>query len=744
LTGDNGTIDLDRLALHPPEQILPCRPTTFADYRRLLLDRIPELENVWLTPSADHNRNGLYRIEFRCSPENGRHEQQITAKLRSLYGRTRNLCEDLDRIRMIGEDPCELNGRIEITDKGSPSEILAEIYHACAVHIVGESGQQQGTSPHPPQALDQLFDGPRSESGRGGDLPADGGTGEILLTDLLTLIKDVDGVANVKELWLSKGGRDFFDAMPQRSPEGLLRLQIPEEPGAVQLTLETVAGREIPLHFPTFRTRYADRAYRHQAARRSASEFASTYPRPNGKRRDFQAYSSVQHLLPPAYGVNAYGVPESAPDEVKGRAAQMKGYLLLFDQLMADYTANLDHICDLFAIRSPDGQSYHCQLVRNEGYPPLSTVYPDDAQQQLADLVNRYDGFIERKNRVLDYLLALHGETFPQAMLRNFTLYAIDPLEHETALLEAKAAYLRAVVEVGRDRGGALDYTIPCDQWRGEGGFQHRISLLLGFREDRGFSLTGPFSLLGLALEPFPEVNLETGAPRSPTTVTEAAEKLPLFSIPLVPAAETDDPAMLLAAARQAMPLLADSIPEPLLRGGTKLDNWNLETAGEQGQFLCLVDAEANQRRPLCSCDDVEEAIELANSLRRLCLHLNRMSEGVHVVEHILLRPGAVPAHPDVPEDFYAFRLSLLFPAWTVRCHDRKFRALAEDIVRMNTPAHLYAEVFWLDFPQMSHFEQLFTAWLEAKCTATGPDETVDERACQLIQFFQTCRTSHD
>src|SRR5665647_368601 len=61
LAGADGNIDTRRQALHIPRRIFPCEPATINDYRRLLLDRVPGLGNVWFLP-ADTARavNGLY------------------------------------------------------------------------------------------------------------------------------------------------------------------------------------------------------------------------------------------------------------------------------------------------------------------------------------------------------------------------------------------------------------------------------------------------------------------------------------------------------------------------------------------------------------------------------------------------------------------------------------------------------------------------------------------------------------
>src|SRR5438552_7772168 len=50
LAGPDGRIDTRRHALHMPRRILPGDPVTANDFRKLLVDRVPGLGNVWLEP----------------------------------------------------------------------------------------------------------------------------------------------------------------------------------------------------------------------------------------------------------------------------------------------------------------------------------------------------------------------------------------------------------------------------------------------------------------------------------------------------------------------------------------------------------------------------------------------------------------------------------------------------------------------------------------------------------------------
>lgn len=740
LTADDGRIDLDSLGLHPPEDILPCRPTTFADYRRLILDRFPEIDNAWLTRSPRRGADGLCRIDLRLGPDAMVRETEIVEKVTRLFCRTRNLCEDIDEITVVAEQECELYALIEIGGGGEPAEILAGVYHACARHIAGTAGPN-----HPADALasgkglDELLDGPAAGLEVGHAVAPDNDAEEVLVTDLFVIAKGVAGVSNVKRLWLRKEGRDYFDAIDNRRETALLRLHIPEKADEIGIELESSSGRVVPIQFQEFRTRFNDLDYLHRSSLRAGKDLSSIFPRPQGNWRNFQGYSSVQHLLPAIYGINEYGVPESAGPEVKGRAAQLKGYLLLFDQVMANYAANLQNLRHLFAIDPADRRSYATQTVENKGYPPLSGIYPENPDQALTALLRRFDPYPERKNRVLDYLLALHGETFPHNTLRSFVGHAL-PHENDAALLKAKAAYLRALPEVGRDRGGAFDYTANPGDMENLAGFQKRICLLLGFGDVRNKRLTMAFARLGLEFDALQTAGEESGADAPFAAVPEPGNLEKEYrGIPVAPVAGSAD--QLLDSCRRTIPHLGTRFPSSLLRGGVRQDNFRMAEQRQPGGFPVLFrDEESCGWRNLALFADEEAAIETVNALRVLCIRLNRESEGMHVVEHILLRPLASEQHDtvQVDEGFYRFRMTLLFPAWSALCHDPHFREMAENLVRMNVPAHIYPRILWLDFPEMLRFELVFKEWLRQKSAAGADPAGLDAAAGRVVDFL--CR----
>jgi hypothetical protein len=295
---------------------------------------------------------------------------------------------------------------------------------------------------------------------------------------------------------------------------------------------------------------------------------ARVVPLPRGSVRDVADYLSVQYHFPGIYGVGPMGVPQSAPTRRHALAKQLKGYLLLFDQSMADLLANLANLRQLYSTEIDKHRNYYSQVLSPSGFPGLDELYDREgvaAMQAAQDSQSNHD----RANHMIDYLLALYGESFPEEPLLSNSGH-VTTLERD-GIIDARIAYLKRVGSITSDRFHAVDYRNNIKDSSERSGLEEKLSHLLGLEA------------------------------------------------------------------------------------------------------------------------------ELASTGARIA-----------VVEHLLLRPkGWKPALEPTIE----FRISILFPAWPVRCASPSFRTYATDTVDLCCPAHIYADVYWLSEQQMTEFDNLHRRW---------------------------------
>jgi hypothetical protein len=123
--GPGRGINPRRQALYPARRIFPCNPVTEDDYRKLLLDRIEELGNVWLEPNraaSPGSVEGLYDI-LAYAPSlppppcpDREAESRLRERIRRVYNRHRDLCEDLRSICFLRPRRAVVSGDVSIGD----------------------------------------------------------------------------------------------------------------------------------------------------------------------------------------------------------------------------------------------------------------------------------------------------------------------------------------------------------------------------------------------------------------------------------------------------------------------------------------------------------------------------------------------------------------------------------------------------------------------------------------------------
>lgn len=275
-------------------------------------------------------------------------------------------------------------------------------------------------------------------------------------------------------------------------------------------------------------------------------------------------------------------------------------------------------------------------------------------------------------------------------------------------------------------------------------GLQKSIGIHLGLRDFRTRPLTSAFADSGLDLVSEESADQSHGSAEGLDLVgNQAGIRQRFREVPLEPAVEQpagdNGPKGTDKLFDEIIYLKNKVVSGSILANGIHLDRYRVEIPDNQGTSqLIYRPAEGDQWRLLASYSSEEEAITAANKLRRFLVGLNVASEGLHILEHILLTPKAQESHDGikVPEDFYSFKLSVLFPTWTARFNDPSFRRVAEETVQLNCPAHVHPEVHWLEFEKMKQFEELYKSWLDLKCDESSSPEQIDGASKQLISFI--------
>lgn len=747
LVNDEGEIDFSRLALHAPEEVFPCRPTTLLDYRKTILNAVNELDNLWIEACDNNSYSGLYRIEIKTDQGLSQQDNaRVVEDVIKCYGKNRNLCEDIAEISVVENSDYQLVGQIEIGGGRPSADILAEIYFKCARYVSGgvlvnsyDQALNEGMQ------LEEVFSGPFTNHGLFSHESFGENQQTILLSNLYLIIGGINAVDHVRGLNLERDGVAYYDSIESGGADGAASMYVPCLDDEIKIML-TTNGRVIPVDIGDVRAKFDEMNFKYHSTRSTPQDISLVYSMPTSERRPMVDYFSIQNQFPSTYGIGRYGVPESAPEAVKASANQLKSYLVIFEQVMANFLANLDSVNNLFSVDTDSQSSYHIKLLKKEEIPGLDAIYPLKPEETLSSVVGKYDNYLERKNRLLDYLLALYGESFCQDSLRHFNCY-YNQNEIERAILDNKVEYLKSIVEVGRDRAAASDYSANSWSQRCNSGLQRRASMLLGFKNQTPRALVMAILKQGIKLAKHCAYEqLKAGSPELEFIDIEKIRQGGFEPVPFINVA-AQDVAELRKQIGDVIPLKNNLLSDELLRDGIYLDRFRLGSLTLGQDYQLTYRTEEGRYWYLGTFFTKEQGFKAANALRHFLLRLNMESEGLHVLEHIQLRPLGQSSHAGMSmsdkEDFYSFKVSVIFPAWSARCYDIQFRMLAEEIIRANLGAHICPEIYWLDFHKMYEFEMLYEKWMELKAKSESDQGELNYYSMKLISFLFENKASH-
>jgi hypothetical protein len=206
-------------------------------------------------------------------------------------------------------------------------------------------------------------------------------------------------------------------------------------------------------------------------------------PIPLGRHRDISSYRSFQHHFPTVYGLSESGLPGNSSALRRAQALQLKGYLLFFDQVLANFLKQLSQVGRLFS-RDPATAvpTYYAQLV--ESIPQYEKIYAQAVVDgKSLPVLESAEEAIERRNRFLDQLLARIAEDFHHYVSIMRTAFGTT----EQSVIDSKYAFLNDYPKLGGERGLAYDYTLaqPEEVWNSQNvsGLERRLARLLGISD---------------------------------------------------------------------------------------------------------------------------------------------------------------------------------------------------------------------------------------------------------------------
>jgi len=339
--------------------------------------------------------------------------------------------------------------------------------------------------------------------------------------------------------------------------------------------------------------------------------------------------------------------------------------------LFANYLSQLANSKNLFSLKQDVKQTYFYQTLDN--VPDVKSLLKEKKHEfideadllggislsyhaGLPQLVKAKDNYTDRRNRFLDYLLAIHGESYTQYSLSQFNYY-FNEEEFERHLIQNKTRLLKSLSGINKNRARAFNYLEQSLNTDNITGMEAKISILLGLGvktsdQVMGYnahSLIGHYKEYGLSLMDENASEEEISVWDEEAKIDESwSEEFIEGTFDFIDTEEIDQNAFseeerknLL---RNTLPFRSNSILSAFLKDGISITNYQVGKVNEneEDRYYAIFKAPDQNWQKIGSFSSFNEAntavIELVNVIKEL----NIQSEGLHILEHILLRPDLV------------------------------------------------------------------------------------------------------
>ncbi len=802
--------------------ILPSKPVTALDYRKLFI-HLKEVKNAWIVKheqkmyinckdetmsytkfegllpneQKDFTLKGLndIYIDFEEDVED---EQAVLDKVKAIYMDNRNLCEDLVNVCKIPEQPISVCAYIDLEPDADEELIQAQINRALTHYLAPSvkfyTLQEMYDKKY---TTDQIFEGPvvfpktpaELQDYQGGfidtiELKEAALRKEVRLSDIIKIIMEIKGVKVIKDIALGNCDEDSgFDL-----DKWILCIKDNHKPVLCGKSVFNYTKGLLPIGVDEDRVETIEEQLKLEEKQALEKIFTEDVEMPLGDFSSPGDFTTIQNDFPDTYGISPFGLSDVVPKARKAKAKQLKGYLLFFDQILANYFAHLARAKDLLSVDENLQQLYTVNTIADLSPAEKQTYFSQEVldikdfeeivdtstyEDTLIDILNKLkntadkdedDIYFERRNQLLDHLIGRFAERFSDYAFMMKILYG-EAANDE--VLKAKARFVEDYKELSCERGLGFNYCDP-EVWDTENvsGAQKRIARLNGIVD---FSRR---NLLSDVVEVYNEIDDDNIAEyrwriKDGNNILLSSSKH-YHTL----AAAFDELFLTFKLARDV-----NNYDVKQTKTGTKtyfnLTNPLVTDTESEAWVVC---------RRIAYTSTEEASIQKRDEIIAFMENLDAEEEGMYLIEHILLRPDTYHSTktnqrkktttsppPDAPTevfmpacmdgdctscgplDPYSYRVSVVMPGWTSRFANVDFRAYMEKIIREEIPAHILAKICWIghikglvpdeenDMLNLQEKYKDFLEKLQHKCENHPLNNTQIQEYRDTLEEFKDC-----
>lgn len=495
---------------HPVAGSLSSSAVTEEDFRRLVLCHFPEVRNVWIRPTADGGSRFVrpFAVLLQRSRDPADYAPRFLSnddlkaavhrllQSEACLGMTFLEPELLTPVALPVKADIELDPMDDSDPMTIASLLVFAVNNAIDPQPSFEAYRALSATGLPP---DSVYDGPYAASGKADFTGVPTWPVKPDADHIRRALLHTEGVLSVGQVRLNDGGElpgaSYFYV--DISPQGLEGLKVSRD-GVKLLGSDdaVMLGRDGLLGELSQRVMHRRRQQRFSGRGLSGVRDMEENGKPalGIRRGGLGTYRSIQHLFPAVYGLGQFGDPSVMPAGRDGRTRlghaaseaeinQLRAFLMLFEQPLANYLAQLVNAPRLLSWNEPWNRSYFFQPVAQvaedstgrliqdpAGSADILMGEPGDVEEPLGNPKQRLGNYLDavqalmekadpredRAERAYDHLLARFDERFDNAQLNNLASHRhLEAIAVRHGRNEDKRLFLANIDRLGARRGAA-------------------------------------------------------------------------------------------------------------------------------------------------------------------------------------------------------------------------------------------------------------------------------------------------
>jgi len=651
--GEGLPVDPKINAFFTPSRILSSHPVTMDDTRKMIIDQFDEIQNAWIITGEksgyQEQVSGINQIEILPKfkfldsiKSDPKRKKEFLNRVNNFLNKNRNLGEIYEKANLLEPQKIDIvfdiyieeQTEVELTIANLFLRLLEFIYSSIQINSYNEM-MEAGYS------LEESFSGPRLKNGFIKNNALKARITSIHINELQKLFSKVNGISKCQVKPFNINGVESKFITVQK--EKFFHLLVDD------LSMDGIDNRfdQIYKNMTVFLNHkklvVIDKqkinailsetwSKRHRGYRIGKSLDELFYNKLKGTYRKPDEYSSIQRHFPVIYGIGEEGLSQNEPLERRTKALQLKTYLMLLEQHLANHLAQLGNLNEFFNIdlKKSKKKTYFTQWMNS--IPDIKKL----AIEVTADIESWLEPkniFFDRKNRIYNHLLARFGEDLndiPWKVALRLNLISSED-KFNQILLQKKSKFLLQLrnLSYNRTKGEAF---LPVNSkgtgqklFRKPSGLEQMILAKTGIRPRGKRYLFPDFTESGdhqhkFNEEPFnnrEELNKKF-RPLSATEIKNSDQTIYSLELPNV--------------------IFGNINLKTRFKETLNFNNYRLsKNKSTSGKVQVIFQKEKNRWVKLLECTDAKEAVQSIHQLIADFTKQNIQSEGIYFVDHILL-----------------------------------------------------------------------------------------------------------